>query len=71
LIETITTILIDRIWYSSILDEGSFRGADCDTDHSLVVAKVRDRLAVSTKATHMFDVDKFNMRRLYELQVRK
>jgi hypothetical protein len=33
--------------------------------------KLRDRLAVSTKATHMFDVDKFNMRRLYELQVRK
>jgi endonuclease/exonuclease/phosphatase family metal-dependent hydrolase len=37
-------ILIDRRRYSSILDVTSFRGADCDSDHYLVVAKVRDRL---------------------------
>jgi len=29
------------------LDVQSFSGADCDTDHCLVVAKVRERLAVS------------------------
>jgi len=40
-------ILIDRRWHSSILDVRSFRGADCDTDHYLVVVKVRERLAVS------------------------
>jgi len=39
-------VLIDRRWHSSILDVRSFRGADCDTDHYLVVAKVRERLAV-------------------------
>jgi len=39
-------ILIDRRWHSSILDVRSFRGADCDTHHYLVVAKVRERLAV-------------------------
>jgi hypothetical protein len=38
--------LIDRRWHSSIPDVQSFRGADCDTDHYLVVAKVRERLAV-------------------------
>jgi hypothetical protein len=40
-------ILIDRRWHSSILDFQSFRVADCDTDHYLVVAKDRERLAVS------------------------
>jgi endonuclease/exonuclease/phosphatase family metal-dependent hydrolase len=40
-------LLIDRRWHSSILDVRSFRGADCYTDHYLVVAKIRERLAVS------------------------
>jgi len=31
-------ILIDRRWHLSIIDVQSFRGADCDTDHYLVVA---------------------------------
>jgi hypothetical protein len=40
-------VLIDRKQHSSILDVRYFRGADCDTDHYSVVAKVRERLAVS------------------------
>jgi len=32
-------ILIDRRWPSNIIDVQSFRGADCDTDHYLVVTK--------------------------------
>ncbi|PNF14688.1 hypothetical protein B7P43_G10271 [Cryptotermes secundus] len=35
-------ILIDRRWHSSILDVRSFRAADCDTDHYLVVTNVAD-----------------------------
>jgi hypothetical protein len=46
----IDNVLIDRRWYSSILDIHSFRGADCDTEHCLVVARVRERLAVSKRA---------------------
>jgi hypothetical protein len=39
--------LIDRRRHSSIRDVRSFRAADCDTDPYVVVAKVRERLAVS------------------------
>jgi hypothetical protein len=42
-------ILIDRRRHSSVLDVRSFRGALCDTDHYTVVAKVRERLAVSKR----------------------
>jgi len=42
-------ILIDRRWHSSILDVRSIGGADGDTDHYLVVAKLREILAVMNK----------------------
>jgi hypothetical protein len=45
----INHVLLDIGWHSSMLDVRSFRGPDCDIgpDHCLVVAKVRERLAVS------------------------
>jgi hypothetical protein len=64
-------ILIDRRRHSSILDVRSFRGADCDTDHYLVVAKIRERLAVSKQAAQKFDAERFNLKKLSELEVRK
>jgi hypothetical protein len=45
----IDNILIDRRWHSNIIDVRSFRGGYCDTDHYLVVEKVRERLAVRKK----------------------
>jgi hypothetical protein len=42
-------ILIDRQRRSSVLDVQSFRAADCDTDHYLVVAKIREKTAVNKK----------------------
>ena len=48
----------------------AFRGADCDTDHYLVVAKVKERLAVCKQVAWNFDVERFNLRKLNELEVR-
>jgi len=36
-----------------------------------MVAKVRERLAVSKHAAQKFDVERFNLRKLSELEVRK
>jgi len=62
-------ILIDRTWHSSILDVRKFRGAACDTNHYLVVAKVREKLEVSKQAAQKFDGERFNLRKLNELKV--
>jgi len=64
-------ILIDRRWQSSVLDVRSFRGSDCDTDHHLVIAKVRERLAVGKQAAQSFDRQRFNLRKLNEPEVRE
>jgi len=64
-------ILIDRRWHSSVLDVRSFGGDDCDTGHYLVVAKVRERLAVSKRAAQRSDGERFNLRKLNELEIRK
>jgi len=63
-------ILIDRRWHSSILHVRSFRQVDCDTDHYLVVANVREKLTASKQAGQKFDVERFNLRKLNELEVR-
>ena len=49
----------------------SFSGAHCDTDCCLVVAKVRKTFAVNKQASQNFDVERFNLRKLSGLEVRK
>jgi hypothetical protein len=51
-------ILIEGRLHFSILNVRSLRGADCDTHHYLVVAKVRERLAVSKLNSIEFEVGK-------------
>jgi hypothetical protein len=52
-------VLIAKRRHSSILDARSFRGADCDTDLYLVVAKVREKLAVSKRSAQKRDTERF------------
>ncbi|PNF19373.1 hypothetical protein B7P43_G06348, partial [Cryptotermes secundus] len=61
-------ILIDRRQHSSILYVRSFRAADCDTDHYLLVAKVKERLAVSKQTTHIVHMERFNLKKLNEVE---
>jgi hypothetical protein len=61
-------ILIDRRRYSSVLDVRSLRAADCDTDHYLVVAKIRERLAVNKQKSHKFQMERFNFKKLNEIK---
>ena len=44
----------------------SFRGVDCDTDHYMVIAKVKERLAVGKEAAQRVDRQRFNLRKLNE-----
>jgi hypothetical protein len=61
-------ILIDRQRHSSVLDVRSFRAADCDTDHYLVVAKAREILAVNKQSSHTFHMEKINHKTLNEVE---
>jgi hypothetical protein len=45
--------------------------ADCDIDHYLVVAKVRERLAVSKRAAQKIDMERFNVKKLREVVVKE
>jgi hypothetical protein len=63
----IDCILVDRRRHSSVFDVRSFRAVDCDTDHYLVVAKVRERLAVNKQRSQRFDMERFNLKKLNEV----
>jgi hypothetical protein len=56
--------LIDKREHSKVLDVRSFRGADCDTDHYLVVAKLRERISVGKRTRQNSDLERFDLKRL-------
>jgi hypothetical protein len=47
-------VLIDKKRHSNILDVLFFRGADSDTDHYLVAAKLKERNSGSKRARQTF-----------------
>jgi hypothetical protein len=44
------------------------RAAESDTDHYLVVAKFRERLAMSKQTTHAVQMARFNLKKLSEVE---
>jgi hypothetical protein len=63
--------LIHRRQHSSILDVRSSREADFDTDHYLVVTKIRERLPVSKRPVNNMDMNRFNLKKLKEGKVKE
>jgi hypothetical protein len=49
----------------------SFRGADCDTDHYLVVAKFREKISVSKRARQNSDLERFHLKTLDDVEVKE
>jgi hypothetical protein len=64
-------VLIDKRRHSNILDVRYFRGADCDTDHYLVLAKLRERISVSKRARQNFDLERFDLKNLNDVEVKE
>jgi hypothetical protein len=42
--------------------------ADCDSDHYLVVAKVKERLAVNKQRSQRFNMERFNLKKLNDVE---
>jgi hypothetical protein len=61
-------ILIDTRRHSNVLDVRSYRAADCDTDHYLVVANVTERLAVNKQTSHNCHSERLNLKKLNEAE---
>jgi hypothetical protein len=67
----IRSCLIRQKRHSNILDVRIFRGADCDTDHYLLVAKLRERISLSKRARQKYDLERFDLRKLDHVEVKE
>jgi hypothetical protein len=60
--------LTDRRREWSVLDVRSFKVADCDNDHYLVVTKVREKKAVNKQRSQRFHMQGFNLKKINEAE---
>jgi hypothetical protein len=64
-------VLIDKRRHSFVLGVRPFRGADCDTDHCLVVAKLGERISVSKRTRQKFDLERFDLKKLDDVEIKE
>jgi hypothetical protein len=55
----------------SVLDVMSFRAADCDTDHYLVVAEDKETIAVNKQRSRRFHMESSNLSNLKDLECKE
>jgi hypothetical protein len=61
-------ILEHRQRHTSVFDAQSLRATDCHSDHYLVVAKVRERLTVNKQSSQRFNMERFNLKKLNDVE---
>jgi hypothetical protein len=52
------------------LNRKKTKGADCDTDHCMAVAKLKERIPVSKRARQKFNLGRFYLRKLDDVDVK-
>jgi hypothetical protein len=62
-------VLVEKRRHSNTLGVCSFRGAECDTDHYLLLAQMRERISVSKRARQNFDQERFDLKKLDDVEV--
>ncbi|KAJ4439470.1 hypothetical protein ANN_07594 [Periplaneta americana] len=64
-------ILIDKRRHTSIVDIRTFRGADCNSDHYLVIGELRERLPVAKRVEQQVNITKFNILKLKDEEAKQ
>jgi hypothetical protein len=62
--------LTDRRRHPSVLVVRSFRAVDFDTDHYLMVAKGKERLAENKQRSQSFHMEMFNLKKFNTVEVK-
>ena len=64
-------ILIDKRRHTSVVDIRTFRGADCNSDHYLVIGELRERLSVAKRVEQQVNIGRFNIPKLKDEETKQ